>query len=60
MMASPYRGDDAGIEQPLRGIQIQVVRDVEVVHDERAFDRIGLYAQVEVTEGNRVCSRPGA
>ena len=45
-------GHESWLEKPLGGIDVQVVRHVENVGDERAVDHVALNAQVEVTERN--------
>lgn len=53
MRASPYLATTSE-SSSCSGGQIQVVRNVEVVRNERAFDPIGSYVEIEVAEGNRV------
>ena len=48
---------DRRIEQTLGRIDVQVVRNVEHVRDERAFDRRPLEAQVEIAERDRMRRR---
>ena len=49
---------DRRVEQPLGRLDVQVVRDVEDVDDERALDRVPLQPQIEVAERDRVSRRP--
>ena len=51
---------DRRIEQPLGRLDVQIVREVEDVRDERALDRVRLEAEVDVAERHRVRRRRGA
>ena len=42
------------IEEPLRRLHVQIVRRIEDVDDEGAFDRIRLQAEIEITERHRM------
>ena len=48
------REGDGGIQQPLRRLDVQIVRRVENVDDERAFNRIALDPQIEIAERDRM------
>jgi hypothetical protein len=48
------RRDERGLEQPVWRVDVEIVRDIEVVGDERSFDRIALELQVEIRERNRM------
>ena len=54
MIAALCADTTAGSSSRSDGFDVQVVRDVVDVRDERPFDGIGSQAQVEVAEGDRV------
>ena len=45
---------DRRIEQPFGRIDVQVVREVEDVRDQRAFDRVRLQPEIEIAERHRM------
>ena len=45
-----FRCQKCAVEQTVCGIDLQIVTDVEHVHNDRQFDAPGLQAQIEIAE----------